>query len=44
MRCQVCNKSTNVSCICGYCPECIKRYGHDVCHEIVKKKCGVIIK
>jgi hypothetical protein len=44
MRCIVCNKLTNVCCICGYCQECIKRYGHDECSRIVQQKCGIIVK
>lgn len=38
MRCKVCGKETRVICLCGFCPECINRFGHDECHNIVKQK------
>jgi hypothetical protein len=36
MNCSVCGRDVSGSCLCGFCFECIKQYGHDNC--IIKAK------
>ena len=38
MTCPICKKETNVICTCGFCPKCIKEYGHEGCHDIIDKR------
>ena len=38
MKCAICKKETNASCICGFCPECIIWLGHEGCAEELKKR------
>lgn len=42
MKCNLCNKETIVTCICGFCNKCIDNYGHDGCHKKLELK-GVIL-
>ena len=39
-KCKHCKKEVNVTCICGYCYDCINCYGHDKLHlmEIKEKE------
>lgn len=34
MVCPICKKDKRVMCICGYCYECIEKYGHNKCKDI----------
>lgn len=44
MSCRICKdvgkeySKLQCLCICGYCPDCIKKYGHDECHKITTNK------
>ena len=38
MICKVCGRDVTGICSCGYCIDCIKRYGHDECFNIVVSK------
>lgn len=38
MRCAVCNRETDISCICGYCPACISFRTHRGCQEEVERR------
>ena len=35
MKCAICEKDTRGSCLCGFCIDCIKRYGHEKCAEMI---------
>ncbi|MCX6748700.1 MAG: hypothetical protein NT076_03775 [Candidatus Pacearchaeota archaeon] len=37
MNCPICEKETPVVCACGFCPNCIKQYGHDKCSELARE-------
>jgi NMD protein affecting ribosome stability and mRNA decay len=37
-KCVVCGKETNVTCICGYCPDCIAWKGHEGCNQIIRER------
>jgi hypothetical protein len=37
MTCKICNKDSNLICLCGFCQECIKNYGHEECSRMVKE-------
>ena len=47
-NCPICQKQSNVTCICGFCQECIKSYGHEECSDMLKTlnnaKCDSKIK
>lgn len=36
-RCNICNEDTSFTCICGYCLDCINKYGHDKCFDMLKE-------
>jgi len=36
MKCRVCLGEVTCTCLCGFCYECIKNYGHDNCEKWVK--------
>jgi hypothetical protein len=40
MKCKYCGRlDAEVTCICGYCTECINKYGHDnIFKELNKTK------
>lgn len=38
MKCPICGKQTNVACTCGFCPDCIKKHGHDGCYKIIEER------
>lgn len=38
MICPICERETRVVCTCGFCPNCIRDYGHDECSKILKEK------
>ncbi len=37
MKCRVCGEVKRGTCICGYCLECIKKYGHIKCGDLAKE-------
>jgi hypothetical protein len=39
-NCKICGKDSGMKiiCICGYCFDCIKQYGHEKCHEIEQEE------
>lgn len=38
MRCKICGEDRTVICLCGYCQDCISRYGHEKCSEMLKEE------
>lgn len=38
MRCVVCGKDTRVTCLCGYCRDCLIYKTHKGCEDIVKER------
>lgn len=38
MMCPICKKETRVVCACGFCPDCISKYGHDECSKMLKEE------
>lgn len=40
-KCKICQIDKQPTCICGYCDDCVKKYGHDECAKIEKIKLGV---
>ena len=35
MRCNICHQDKScIFCACGYCKECINKYGHDKCSKM----------
>ena len=33
MTCPICNKKSKGTCLCGFCFDCIKEFGHDGCSD-----------
>ena len=33
VKCKICKKDKDIVCICGFCNECIKKYGHEYLSE-----------
>jgi hypothetical protein len=38
MRCAVCGKDTRVTCLCGYCRDCLIYKTHKGCEEEVRNR------
>jgi len=38
MKCVICKKETLIVCLCGYCPECIDKYTHQGCSDIISNE------
>lgn len=38
MKCKICDKEVTCTCLCGFCMDCIKKFGHDKCTEILIEK------
>lgn len=38
MRCLICGQDTIGSCLCGFCIDCLKEYGHEKCQELIREK------
>lgn len=36
-RCKICDIDKNGCCICGFCVECLAKYGHEGCSAIIKQ-------
>ncbi len=36
--CVICHKETPVTCICGFCPDCISWKGHNGCVEEIRRR------
>lgn len=37
-RCKVCKRDKQGCCICGYCVDCLVRYGHEKCRKIEQRE------
>lgn len=38
MRCVICGQDKMAFCLCGYCTDCIKRFTHEGCWELIKDR------
>jgi hypothetical protein len=38
MKCRICNNIVAGGCICGYCLNCLEKYGHKGCERIDKQQ------
>lgn len=38
ITCEICGKEVKITCICGFCDDCIRIHTHEGCNEIMKKK------
>jgi len=38
VKCKICGRiDIKCTCLCGYCSDCVKEYGHERCNEIASK-------
>lgn len=38
MMCSVCGLENPVTCLCGFCPDCIEQYGHEECTRMAQRR------
>lgn len=39
MKCNICHQDkSGIFCSCGYCKDCITKYGHDKCFNMEQKE------
>ena len=37
MKCKLCQRmNVKCTCLCGFCDECIRNYGHDNCRKMLE--------
>ena len=38
MKCRVCGREVRVTCLCGFCKDCIEEHGHINCETVIRER------